>query len=93
MTVYDSMTPYVEATENEVKLTTKPLLQIATAETVPVKAQEAGWDWSHWDGPGWHNQPWPESDIKNARGMSSVVFGPMSLSFPFILAPARVVVA
>jgi hypothetical protein len=69
MTVYDSMTPFTDVAESELEVSAKPLLQIGTTDPIPIKAQDPSLDWNHWDGPGWHNQPWPRSDIKNGRGM------------------------
>lgn len=73
MPVYHSMTPYTHVTESEVQLSARPTLKLATAETIPGKAREPGWDWNDWNGSSWHNQAWVESDIKNGHGMSSAV--------------------
>ena len=74
------MAPFEQAPDNQTKVSEKPLLQIATTPTTPVKSPDPRFDWSHWDGPGWHNQSWPRSDIKICRGRLFRRHPPLALS-------------
>jgi hypothetical protein len=72
---YDLMAPFFPTKEEEHKISQRPVLHVATPErtpeATPAEANDPGFDWKQWDGPGWHNQPWPQSDIKRGRGEPS----------------------
>lgn len=63
MPIYDSMTPFEAALEDQQRTPERPILQLATPEATPTKVHYQGFDWNQWEGPepGWHTQIEPAS--------------------------------
>lgn len=70
MSIFDAMSPLEAVANDQRKVPERPVLQLATPDTPPVKEHDPGFDWNQWDA-GWHNKPWAKGDIKHGRGMPS----------------------